>query len=161
LSEPRFAALAAAIEDDLQALGALVEEMAELRSRLGDSASSFDRRAAGSILHDFYGAAERIFERVTTELDGGVPAAADWRTSLLRQMSYEVQDQRPAVLGRATADRLDEYLRFRHVFRNVYGSQLQWSRMQSVVDALPAVHSAFAGELGAFAAWLRQLAARA
>lgn len=158
MSEPRFAALAEAIEEELGHLEQLMTDAAELRPRLVSAPGSLDRRAAGSILHDLYNGAERVFERIARTLDGGVPSGTDWHVALLRQMTYDIAGVRPAVISEDLADALDEYLRFRHVFRNVYGRRLRWERMSALIDRLEETHDALAAQLRAFTAWLRQLA---
>jgi hypothetical protein len=160
-SEPRFAALAAEIEGELTELEALGREIDRLQRRMGAGPDPLDVRAAGSILHDLYSGLERIFERIAAELDGGPPTGADRHVTLLRRMALPVDPVRPSVVSAGTAARLDDYLRFRHVFRNVYGRQLQWSRMRPLLDDAPTVLAEVAGELRGFTGWLRRLAAQA
>ena len=52
------------------------------------------------------------------------------------------------------AKELGEYLRFRHVFRNVYGSGLEAERLQTLVDRLPATLAAVRERIGAFVSWM-------
>jgi hypothetical protein len=40
---------------------------------------------------------------------------------------------RPAVLSEELYDSLNEYLRFRHVFRNAYCFDLDWEKMSPLV----------------------------
>jgi hypothetical protein len=40
---------------------------------------------------------------------------------------------RPALLTAELHDSLNEYLRFRHVFRNAYSSDLDWQKMSPLV----------------------------
>lgn len=72
MSEPRFAALAAEIQAELAEIAPLPQAAEDLRPRLADS--WVHRRAAGSVLHDFYNGAERIVERIARTIDGDVPA---------------------------------------------------------------------------------------
>ncbi len=43
---------------------------------------------------------------------------------------------RGAVLTRATARRLEEFLGFRHFFRHSYSFFLRWERMEPLVEAI-------------------------
>lgn len=52
------------------------------------------------------------------------------------------------------AKELGEYLRFRQVFRNVYGSGLEADRLQPLADRLPATLAAFRERIGAFLSWM-------
>ena len=79
-----------------------------------------------SVLHDFYSGVERVFERIAVELDGELPRGGDWQSQLLNRMEEEVEGVRPRVLTSDLAERLRPFLRFRHLFRNIYGGQLRW-----------------------------------
>ena len=109
-------------------------------------------------LHSFYSALERIFELIALELDGGALGGDAWHTELLRQMSLDLPDVRPAVLRPDTAARLDEYRKFRHRIRNIYATNLDPDRMTPLVTGLPALWEAVRGELFVFAAFLTDLA---
>ncbi len=75
-------------------------------------------------LHDFYTGLERVFEQVAVAVDRSAPSSSEWHRELLRQMAVDVPGLRPAVLSPGTLRALDEYLRFRHVVRNVYAFEL-------------------------------------
>lgn len=69
-------------------------------------------------------------------------------------MTLEIPDVRPAVIDAALAEELGDFLRFRHVFRNVYGSLLQAERMRPLEERLPDVLAAFRRHVGAFLGWM-------
>lgn len=114
---------------------------AELRELLGivekRDKNTFDLRAIGSILHDFYCGIERIFERIAKELNGGIPEGEDWHRQLLRDMTLDIKVVRPPVVSEELEKILNEYLRFRHVFRNIYGFSLEWRFIEGLVERLP------------------------
>ena len=87
-------------------------------------------RAGGSILHDFYNGAERSFERIARIVDEHVPSDEHWHQTLLAQMAAPLRRTgvRKSSPKRYSED-LDKYLRFRHRFRNIYGPDLDWSRL--------------------------------
>ena len=142
--------LAAEIEHELQGLDALRDELAAA-PRNDDT---FTLRARGSMLHDFYGGIERIFVRIAEELNGGVPEGERWHRQLVTDMTLEIPGVRPAVIDTALANELGEFLRFRHVFRNIYGSLLQVERMRPLEERLPAVLAAFHRRMRAFMEWM-------
>jgi len=142
--------LAAEIEHELQGLDALRDELATA-PRDDDT---FALRARGSMLHDFYCGIERIFVRIAEELNGGLPQGEQWHRQLVTDMSLAISDVRPAVIDAALAEELGEFLRFRHVFRNVYGSLLQAERMRPLEERLPAVLGAFSRDVRAFLSWM-------
>ena len=142
--------LAAEIEHELEHLEQLREELATA-PRDDDT---FTLRARGSVLHDFYSGIERVFVRIAEELDGGVPQGEQWHRQIITDMSLEIPDVRPAVIQPDLARELGDYLRFRHVFRNVYGSLLEAERMRPLEERLPRVLTAFVAQVRAFLAWM-------
>ena len=142
--------LAAEIEHELQGLDALREELAAA-PRNDDT---FTLRARGSMLHDFYSGIERVFVRIAEELNGGVPQGEQWHRQIVTDMALDIPGVRPAVIDTALAEELGDFLRFRHVFRNVYGSLLQAERMRPLEERLPAVLAAFRRQVRAFLAWM-------
>ena len=142
--------LAAEIEHELEGLEQLGEEVAAAPL---DDDNTFALRARGSMLHDCYGGIERVFVRIAEELDGGVPHGEQWHRQMLTDMSLEIPGVRPAVIERDLARQLGDYLRFRHVFRNVYGSLLEAGRLRPLEEKLPDVLTAFRTQIRAFLAW--------
>ena len=142
--------LAAEIEAELATMAALGEEFASAPQG-GDS---YAIRARGSMLHDFYNCVERVFLRIARELNGGAPRGEQWHRQLIGDMALEIVGVRPAVVDRRLAEALSEYLRFRDVFRNVYGGVLDAQRMGSLEERLPATMTAFRLDIEAFVAWL-------
>ncbi len=59
-----------------------------------------------------------------------------------------------------TAWKLEPFLGFRHVFRNVYGHRLDWTRMAPLMIAMPGVHRQFSAEIERFCRYLITLAER-
>ena len=142
--------LAAEVESELSSLGALEAELASAPP--GDD--TYALRARGSILHDFYNGIERVFVRIARELNGGVPRAEQWHRELIRNMALDIPAVRPAVIDTDLAGTLEEYLRFRYVFRNVYGAVLSAGRMRSLEARMPATLEAFRNQIRSFLAWM-------
>ena len=142
--------LRAEVESELANLDKLEREFAD-RPR---AETSFALRARGSILHDFYNGVERIFTFIARELNGGVPQAQQWHQQLLDDMKLDIPKVRPAVIDAGLAGALGEYLRFRHVFRNVYGTVLEAERLKPLEDRLPATLAMFRRQVHAFLSWM-------
>jgi len=142
--------LAAEIESELTNLDCLEEQSASA-PRTGDT---FSLRARGSILHDFYSGVERVFVRIAEELNGGVPQGEQWHRQLLMDMSLEIGGVRPALVDAELARSLGEFLRFRHVFRNVYGFTLEEGRIGPLEERLPVVLGKFREQVLGFTSWL-------
>lgn len=142
--------LVAEIQGELEALRQLKREVAAAPA----SRDSYALRARGSILHDFYSGVERIFVRIARELNGGVPQDVQWHRQLVKDMALAIPEVRPQVIDAGLAEILDEYLRFRHLFRHVYGFALDAERLHSLTARLPETLDAIQSRLDAFTAWL-------
>lgn len=121
---------AESIAIELANLDRLETELIELLSEMDEDNLSFEVRAAGSILHDFYCGAEKIFKRIAVTIDKDLPAGMNWHTDLLLRMGIPVDSVRGVVLSKSTINRLKEFLRFRHLFRHIYGFELKWERVE-------------------------------
>ena len=91
-------------------------------------------RIKGSILHDFYNICERVFRLITKEINGDFEASEHWHKQLLYRMTLELKDIRPPVISKELAASLDEFLTFRHLFRNIYGFELMGDRLDRLVE---------------------------
>ncbi len=80
-------------------------------------------------LHDFYAGLERIFQQVGSTVDGNIPTGYNWHRDLLQQMHSDLPQLRPPVLSEEAVKMLDEFLRFRHVVRNIYAFQFDPERI--------------------------------
>jgi hypothetical protein len=129
-------ALKIEIADQLTSLGRIVEEGKALVKDMPSAPAIRDLRAAGSMIHDFYSGVERIFERVAVRLGPGVPIGESSHTLLLRTMESDAEGFRQAVIDHDLGLRLVDYLRFRHLFRHSYGYELQWDKLQPLVEGL-------------------------
>lgn len=108
-------------------------------------------------MHSFYTGIERIIELIAVEMDGGTLGGDAWHSELLRQMTLEVPDTRPAVFSKNTGQSLEEYLKFHHRMRNIYTTHLDAGRMEYVVEELSPTWQQTKTELLAFADFLDQL----
>lgn len=112
--------------------------------------------AAALSMHDFYAGLERVFQHIAAHVDRSVPTGPEWHRNLLRQMSIPVPHVRPRVLAPETANRLDEYLRFRHVVRNIYAFEFEPERIRRLVERLRPTFEQVRADLLAFAEFLEQ-----
>ncbi len=109
-------------------------------------------------LHSLYSGLERVFELIALELDGGALGGEAWHAELLRQMALDVPDVRPPVLEQDTANKLDEYRKFRHRIRNIYATNLDPDRMAHLVTGLTSLWPQIRAQLAAFTEFLNELA---
>lgn len=132
------------IEEELDSISQLQSELSECKGN-----SRILRRAKGSILHDFYNACERIFEIVVHQVNGGEISSPQWHKRLLYQMTIEIDGIRPPVISKKLAAKLDEYL-FRHLFRNIYGFELESERLDNLVKKFDETVELFKREIKEF-----------
>lgn len=161
MREPRerFARLEATLRDECASLERVVEEARSARDRFAESEPGrLELRGIGDIVHDFYTGAERIFEKIAPELNGGLPAGPAWHRELLRNMTLDLPRIRPPVITRETARLLEEFLRFRHLFRSVYGFELEWPRLRALLERLPTAWGALHRDLERFVGFLAEAA---
>jgi len=140
------------IEKEINNLNLLRDEL----SKLSKEESSIFKRTAGSILHDFYNCCERIFKNIAIEINGGFEENEKWHKALLFKMTIPIKDIRPAVISEELAAELDEYLSFRHVFRNIYGFELKGNRVDHLVEKFDSVESRFIKEIKKFLEFLNK-----
>ena len=108
-------------------------------------------------LHDFYAGLERIFQQIGSTVDGNIPTGHNWHRELLQQMQSDLPDLRPPVLSTETVGILDEFLRFRHVLRNVYAFQFDAEQIARLVTQLHPTWTKVQAELAMFASFLEQV----
>lgn len=161
-----FSVLIARIKEELDNIDALYQELKRngiIKEKQNELPSvylkddTFVLRATASILHDFYVSVENIFKIICKELDESMPEGSDWHVQLLKQVSMEIPGVRPKVISKKAMLDLDEYRGFRHVFRNVYGFNLNSKRLKDLLANLPQVIKTLEEELEAFVKLLQRV----
>jgi len=156
VSKP-FKALQSEIDRELDRLEQLVQEKNSIKNKYESSPDSTIIRAFASITHDFYTGIEQIFETIALEMEGTLPGGDQWHRRLLARMSSDIDEIRPAVISQSLEETLDEYLRFRHVFRHSYGFELKWNKCRHLVENLDPTMNKLNQELTDFKAFLEDL----
>ena len=95
----------------------------------------FDMTILGSVLHSFYNGLENIFEIIAKNIDGNVPNGNKSHQELLHQMASE-NSKRNEILNEEIYLNLREYATFRHFYRHAYSFQLNWEKMNPLIDNL-------------------------
>lgn len=144
-SDAFFWELLSEIEKELKNIDDLKKELASVPEN-----TAFSRRTKGSILHDFYNCCERIFRRISQNINGEISESEKWHKELLARMTRPVKNVRPAVISEELAAELDDYLGFRHLFRNIYGFELKGERLDRLVKKFSGVSGRFKKETRRF-----------
>lgn len=141
-----LARIAATIRAEVAAVGRVVAALGETLARHPepDPEVAIVHGTAG-LIHDFYTGIEKALCAVTPALNGMELGRDSWHRDLLRAATFELVGIRPPLLTEATAERLSEFLAFRHLYRHLYAFSLRWERVRqlaSTVDSLwPAVRA--------------------
>ncbi len=153
---PRYFVLRRRIESELEDVrrAAAKASRAFERARRMNQDVDYYLDSTAINLHGFYNGVERIFEGIARELDGGLPESPNWHRELLAQMALDVTSLRPAVLRGDTANRLDEYLRFRHLVRNLYTWNFDADKLGVLVVGLSGVLADLEADLNLFGGFL-------
>ncbi len=114
-----------------------------------EAPSEIELWALAGMLHAFYTGIENIFKRIVTGSGEMLSAGESWHRELLDAMT-KAGSTRAAVISIPLRDRLREYLRFRHVFRQAYHFQLRWDKMASLTLGCEETLRLFEAELDAF-----------
>ena len=151
--------LAGDLELELAKLAKLEQQIQRSQNDIAEApvyADSFHESLALK-LHNFYTGCERIFSLISAELNGGVPKSADWHRRLLARMVVDRED-RKAVIVTETEKHLQEFLRFRHVVRNIYGFELDIEKLDRLLEKYPIAWQSLEQDVTIFVQWLRELA---
>jgi hypothetical protein len=145
-------AIISGVEKELENLVELQREM----QRVKLEKEIVFQRSKGSILHDFYNCCERVFKKIAIEINSGYEESEKWHKNLLYQMTTPIEGIRPRVISDELAADLDEFLAFRHLFRNIYGFELKGSRIDYLVGKFEKVAERFRKEAQDFLVYLRK-----
>lgn len=117
----------------------LLESYAELLERVQKITPDLvETTALASVIHSFYNGIENIFSAIAKEIDGNMPAGFQWHRDLLLQMMQDTVKRKP-VVSADTAEKLADYLAFRHFYRHAYSFFLDWEEIKKLVTPLSEV----------------------
>ncbi|MHA1149824.1 MAG: hypothetical protein ACTSR8_16435 [Promethearchaeota archaeon] len=158
MTEKHFKIIKAEILQELAVLKKLTEEGKEFyKKNKGNLEQSNNLRVFGSILHDFYTGIEKVFRNIAMTIDEELPSGPSWHSDLLNRMSISIPSIRREVIGDSLKAKLFDYLRFRHIFRNVYGFELNWDKMGSLIINLDIIYQEFETQIHTFLQFLFQI----
>jgi len=83
-----------------------------------------------------------------------------WNRDLIEHMRLDIDGVRPALLDRELAARIEELLSFRHVFRNIYQTELDPKRIELVQQQLDPTTASFEKAHKEFSKKLKAIAAQ-
>jgi hypothetical protein len=138
------------IKNEIENLKRLNEEMKALLKDIKEQTTFKEIRVGASILHDFYSGIEKIFKRIALVIDNHLPKAEEWHIKLLFQMANPFDSIRSSVISKELFEKLKEYLKFRHLFRHIYGFELKWDKIENLCLEMSKVLNRFIKEIDKF-----------
>ncbi|HYG62983.1 MAG TPA: antitoxin [Thermoanaerobaculia bacterium] len=128
----KWVLLESSIRDDLRSIERLYEDLGH--PRLDGSETEEERIVVAYRLHNLYSAFENIFRNIAAAFENRLDERGGWHRELLRRMRLDLQPVRPALIDDETYEKLDEMLRFRHLFRAAYSVSFDPARLRLVLD---------------------------
>lgn len=99
------------------------------RVALSQEKDEFLYAALGYTIHNLYNAFEGYFLRVAKFFENDVDQLT-WHKALLERMTLRIEGIRPALIDLDMSRRIEELMRFRHVFRNIYKTPLMPAKVE-------------------------------
>ena len=123
----------AQIRSEIQQISDLFSEFAPLLAKPATAEpDAVEKTALASIIHSFYTGIEGIFLVIAKRVDEQIPTGERWHRDLLDQIS-KPNSLRAFVITADTKEALQNYLAFRHFFRQAYVYVLRWEEMRDLV----------------------------
>jgi hypothetical protein len=124
----------------------LLFEISQIDKLLNDGKPLFDlyklktpdfieMSAGAMVLHSFYSGIENILILVFKHYDEQLLNSNKWHMELLEK-AFVSEKNRRSIFSNELQNKLEEYLKFRHFVRHSYGFQLEWERMEVLLDGI-------------------------
>jgi hypothetical protein len=149
------AVLASRILNEISSLGLVVARVESAWKAAAANNDEFYFDSVALNIHSFYSGLERIFEKISSAVDGSLPQGINWHQELLNQMALEIPNVRPAVISENTRKQLDTYRGFRHVVRNLYTYHISPDKMKPLAKGIRRVFKQVEKELTAFSRFIQ------
>jgi hypothetical protein len=150
----RFLVLERNIQKDLETIDELYEDLGS--PAINEKESQETLIIVAYRLHSLYTAFENIFRNIASVFENQLDKEK-WHQQLLVRMRLDLTPLRPAVIDDDAYERLDEMRRFRHVFRTMYGLDLDPLRLQVVLRRALELKSLYRDQIGRFLQFLRAM----
>jgi hypothetical protein len=118
-------ALRAELRQDLEFIELNYQKNREMTLRIDkiDGDDEYQFAALGYTIHNLYNAFESYFLRIAKFFENNLEHD-HWHRSLISRMTLEIEEVRPALFDIEFSLKVDELMRFRHLFRNLYKTPL-------------------------------------
>lgn len=148
----KFLVLERNVQRDLETIGGLYETLGS--PELGEAVPQESLIVVAYRLHSIYTALENIFRNIAKAFENQV-SQEGWHRDLLERMRLDLTPLRPAVIDAEAYEKLDEMRRFRHVFRTLYGLELDPLRLQVILRKALELKPLYRGQIERFLGFLQ------
>ena len=153
----RLRLLRGQLEEDHRFITLCAQRHTEMVSRAAHATDDeMATMAVAYLLHNLYTAFEGYFHRVAKHFENSIDDSS-WHRELLERMKIDVPGIRPAIIDAELEEQLDELRRFRHLFRNLYKSQLKRHRVREVSGIADTAVERFSRHHLRLIAWIDEL----
>jgi hypothetical protein len=142
------------VRADLGTIGRLYEALGS--PELTESSPQEELIVIAYRLHSLYMAFENIFRSIADAFENHV-SRESWHSEILQRMRLDLTPLRPAVIDAEAYEKLDELRRFRHVFRTMYGLDLDPLRLQVVLRRASDLKLLYRGQIERFLTFLQEI----
>ncbi len=150
----KFLVLERNIQSDLEAIDGIYEALGSPELKEDESKEALI--VVAYRLHSLYTAFENIFKNIAASFENHLDQDG-WHRQLLKRMHLDLTPLRPAVIDTEAYDRLNELLRFRHVFRTMYGLDLDPLRLGVVLSKTLELKTLYRPQIERFLEFLREM----
>lgn len=122
---------------DLNAQLSIIEDIDQKLKIRATSVDPKDEIRLESIayqIHNLYGASEELLQIIAKYFENNISDGSQWHRLLLKRMTVDVPDIRPAFLDSETLSLLNSLRGFQHFFRHGYGTTLNYQQLKPNLD---------------------------
>jgi len=103
--------------------------------------SELELAGVATLIHNFYNGIENILKQVFQAKSIGIPIGASWHQNLLLASVKE------KIISEQLADKVKQYLAFRHFFSHAYAIDLQPQRIEPLIENILKTFEQFKDEI--------------
>ena len=116
----------------------------------------FDWAGLGYTIHNIYNLIENYFLRISKFFENNLPPDS-WHKDLVTRMALDIPEVRPALLNKSDLPVINDLRAFRHVYRNIYQSELDIDKLKTINETVPHAVSIIKKTHGKYTKKLKQI----
>ena len=105
--------------------------------------------AAALLLHSFYNGIENLLLQILKNYNEDLPKGNKWHIELFDK-AFILNENRKQIFRIELQESLEEYLKFRHFIRHSYGFQIEWTRMEGLINNIRTIWQTIKEDINSF-----------